>query len=107
MATVINLTAFSDFARKSEIFEHEIGTYFMCELKGHNSSDPCVFNNPISTTLVILSYGFHGILPIVNLIFAVNVQDLKAKCKLRTKVGSKADSGIRKSGTIITTTDDI
>ena len=85
VSTVINLTAFADFAHKADVFEAELNKYFSCEALGHNPENPCEFDNVIITTLVVLSYAFHGILPIVNLIFAVNIQDLKKKCGPRMK----------------------
>ena len=81
---MINLTAFSDFARKSDIFQYELNKYFVCEQLGHNPASPCdrkAFEQIISRALVVLSYGFHGTLPIVNLIFAINIQELKSKCQ--------------------------
>ena len=76
---MINLTAFSDFARKADVFAAELEHYFRCEARGHDPENPCEFKRVISETLVVLSYSLHGILPVVNLIFAINIQDLKSK----------------------------
>lgn len=77
---MINLTAFAEFARKSDVFEVELNKYFACEFSGHDPVNPCVRKTVLSEVPVILSYAFHGSLPLVNLVFAVNFQGLKKMC---------------------------
>ena len=81
VSTVVNLTAFSDFASKSDIFEVELNRYFACELAGHDPSNPCprTFEGVWTEVPVIIAYGLHGILPLVNLIFVVSLQELREK----------------------------
>ena len=84
VSTVINLTAFADFSRNSDLFQVRLSKYFACEQFGHNPELPCdrkPFEETVSSTLVILSYGFHGTLPLVNLVFTLNKNDIKMKCQ--------------------------
>lgn len=83
VSTVISLTAFADFSHKSDLFQIRLAQYFTCEQSGHDPSNPCdrkPFEEAVSSTLVILSYAFSGTQPLVNLVFAVNVNDIKRKC---------------------------
>ena len=86
VSTVINLTAFSEFARKSDIFEAELKQYFSCELHGHNPADPCDrerVERVLSEVPIILSYFFHGTLPVANLVFVISFQGLRNACSKR------------------------
>ena len=77
--------AFSDFAGKADLFQNELNKYLQCELLGHDPLNPCDRSSlePIvSDSLIILSLGFHGMLPVVNLIFTISVQDMKSKCEV-------------------------
>ena len=79
---MINLTAFANISR-SVLFRKRLAEYFACERFGHDPSNPCdrqLLEGTIPSFLVMLSYGFHGTLPFVNLIFAININDLKMKC---------------------------
>ena len=90
---MINLTAFADFSRKFDLLQERLAKYFACERFGHDPSNPCdrqPFEETLSSGLIILSYGFHGTLPLVNLVFAVNFNDLKAKC-FRFRNSQKVD----------------
>ena len=93
ISTVINLTAFADFSHKSDLFQERLAKYFACEQFGHDPSNPCdrqPFEETLSSALIILSYGFHGTLPLLNLVFAVNINDLKGKC-FRFRNSQKVD----------------
>ncbi len=52
--------------------------YFICELLGHDPLNPCEWKNFETDALVFLS----SMLPVVNLIFTVSVQDVKNKCQV-------------------------
>ena len=80
VSTVINLTAFSSFARKSDVFEAELNNYFLCELPGHDPLYPCdreKVESILSEVPVILSYGLLGSLPLANLVFVIRFDRLK------------------------------
>ena len=53
----IGLTAFTISTRDSELFANALQKYFICELKGHDPSDPCTHNGAgqVTTTLTVLS----------------------------------------------------
>lgn len=79
---VIGLTAFSDFVRKADLFQSELTKYFMCEFNGHNPLNPCnrtAIEAIENDALSILVYTLAGILPVVNLIFVINIQDVRRK----------------------------
>ncbi len=59
--------------------------YFICELRGHDPLNPCErkkFEDLEYDTLVFLSSILSGMMPVVNLIFSVSVQDVKNKCQV-------------------------
>ena len=80
LSTVINYTAFSEFVRKSNVFEAEINDYFRCEFGGHDLENPCDrerVEKTISVIPVILSYALLGLIPLANLVFVISFQGLK------------------------------
>ena len=89
VSTVISLTVFSDFARKSDIFEAELNQYFSCELHGYNPADPCDREQVISEVPAIFSSFFSGTLPVANLVFVISFQGLRNACsKMRANKGA-------------------
>ena len=83
VSTVINLTAFSEFARKSDIIGARLNKYLFCELRGHNPANPCDLEMVVSEVLIILAYFFHGTLPVANLVFVISFQGLRNACSKR------------------------
>ena len=84
-AAVIGLSSYSDFSRKSGLFEEKLNEYFKCEQLGHDPSNPCdrtTFETLSSTRIAIVTSVIVGIQPAVNLLFAVNVEEIKHKCFL-------------------------
>lgn len=84
LLAVIALTAFTlstkNFPKTIRLFAE----YFNCERNGHNSSNPCSrseFERLNNATLTSFSYILLGLFPIVNLIYAVNIQELKVYCR--------------------------
>ena len=58
----------------------DVQEYFCCELGGHNPGNPCSrskIGNLSDLGLEILLYILLALFPVVNLIYAVNVQELK------------------------------
>ena len=81
---VIALTAFTDFTRTSTDIAAEIEEHWRCELSGVDSENACnerkaSFEAPGYTALSSISYILMGLLPAVNLIFAVNISELRQK----------------------------
>ena len=91
---VIALTAFTDFTRTSTAIAAEIAEYWQCELSGVDSENECderkaSFEAPGYITLTTISYILLGLLPAVNLVFAVNISELRQKsCSRITKLYS-------------------
>ena len=80
VSTVINLTIFSEFARKSDIIGAKLNKYLFCELRGHNPANPCDLERVVSDVHITFSYFFHGTLPVANLVFVVSFQGLRNAC---------------------------
>lgn len=72
--------------------------YFSCEQGGHNSSAPCPrskfesFNYPVLTTL---AYVLLALFPTANLVYTLNVSELRMSCK-----GGKSSSRPRSRSTL-------
>ena len=87
LATVA-LTAFTLSTRNSSSIIKGIQKYFLCEQGGHNSSSPCSrdFERHSNPSVTTLAYVLLGLFPAVNLIYAVNMKELKEMAqKLRVK----------------------
>ena len=82
LLAVLALTTFTISTRNAITIIKEILLYFICERDGINPSQPCDrsrfegFNNPVPGTL---SFILLGLFPCVNLIFTVNVKELREK----------------------------
>jgi len=81
---VIALTAFTIFTRNSTQFSDAIAEYWLCESTGVNPENTCdrlreSFQQLSYPGLSAVSYVLLGIFPAVNLIFAVNVKEIKQK----------------------------
>ena len=88
VSTVINLTAFSTFARKSDVFEAELKNYLLCELPGHNPLYPCdreKMEKVFSEVPFIFSFGLYGCLPLANLVFVIRFDSLKKLFSRRSR----------------------
>ena len=78
--TVFALTAFTMFTRNAPRLVSSIQRYFICERRGHDPNNPCSRsgiadgNNHFMDTLSFLLVAFF---PVVNLVYAVNVRELK------------------------------
>ena len=86
LLVVVALTAFTDFARTFTSLGAEVAEYWQCELSGAGSENACgerkaSFRAPGYTALSSISYILLGLLPAVNLIFAVNISELQQKCR--------------------------
>ena len=80
---MIALTAFTLTTKKAERVVEEVSGYFECELPGIDPENPCDrsrFEALLHPVLTSLSYILLGMFPAINLIFAVNVKELKQWC---------------------------
>ena len=68
------------------IAEQELGEYLLCESIGRRPGNSCTYQRTYGVILHILfdiGYILLGSFPAVNLIYAVNISDLKWKCEKR------------------------
>ena len=84
LLVAIALTTFTDFTRSFAGLGTKLTEYWQCELSGVATESACdemksSFFAPSSTALSSISYILLGLLPAVNLIFAVNINELRQK----------------------------
>ena len=87
LLVVIALIAFSATTRNGVQFAAALADYWRCELTGVDPENPCDelraslerLSFPILTSC---AYILLGISPAVNLVFAVNISELKQKFKI-------------------------
>lgn len=93
LLAVIALTAFTFSIKNLTQSVKFILEHFDCERDGHNTSNPCSrsdFEALNNAALTSFSYILLGLFPIVNLVYAVNIQELKVYCRcFRKKATSK------------------
>ena len=89
---VCTLTTFSVTSRNIQHFTRELVSYFLCESTGLSDGEVCdrttfeQFSNPIPAAL---SFIILGLYPVINLIYVVNIQELKQKGRRLTRKFSK------------------
>ena len=76
----IALTSFTLTMRNAENLARGIQVYFFCQQGGFDPEDQCTrdymkYSRPFLTTM---AYALLGLFPVVNLIYAINLKDLKA-----------------------------
>ena len=85
MFLAVSQTALTIVLRNQPIFIIQLKAYFLCESMGvpGNNCERSFgrFNSKVS---LVISYLFLGLYPIINLIYVVNVKELKNSCS-RTK----------------------
>ena len=81
------LTTFGVTLWNGQNFRKELVSYFLCESTGTNGDKVCSrmgieqFSTPILIALTLLLFGLY---PLVNLVYAVQIQELKQKFKSMT-----------------------
>ena len=97
LLSVVAITSFALGTRNASPFVKNIQRYFFCEQSGHDPNNPCSrsefekLSNPSITTL---SYILLAIFPVINLVFVVNIQELKQSWRrLLKKKGITNDPG--------------
>ena len=77
---VVALTAFTLSTRNNALFARDVQVYFFCEQSGHNPSSPCsrsFIGELTYPSVTTSSYILLAISPVVNLVYAVDIQELK------------------------------
>ena len=84
LLVVISLTGFTVSLRSSGLYIGALLEYMQCEATGVDPENPCnraSFEEQTYPGLTTLAYVLLWIFPAVNLIFAVNISELKEKFK--------------------------
>ena len=78
LLAVVSYTGFSLFHRKVDT---ELKTYFECEQRGHDPANPCNrggFEHLSFPGATAVAFILIELSPIVNFVFIINFQDMKA-----------------------------
>ena len=86
LLVTIALTAFTVTTRNIGQFAAAVADYWRCELTGVDPENPCdgliaPFRDRTHPVLTSFSFILLGLFPAVNLVFAVNISELKQKFK--------------------------
>ena len=86
LLVVIALITFTASTRTAVQFAAAVADYWRCELTGVDPENPCnelraILEGLSFPVLTSCSYVLVGILPAVNLVFVVNISELKQKFK--------------------------
>lgn len=82
--TVFALSHFTLVVRNSGPFKKQLGAYFSCEQNGHDTSDPCdrgIYRQLTYPKMTAVAFILLGLFPAVNLVYALNVKELKDNLK--------------------------
>ena len=82
LLTVVVLTTFTIKTRNSELFVEELSNYFACEERGNDPNNPCDRNTFCQLSypwLSAISFMLLYMLPVVNLVYVLNIKELKEK----------------------------
>ena len=98
MFLVISQTALTLSLRKQAKFEAQLKTYFCCESAGMNPGPSCErsFERLSDSASIVISYVMLGLYPIANLVFVVNIKELKEIC-CRKRMNLQSSTGYRSS----------
>ena len=92
---MIDTIAFTIAARNAELFAARLTNYFSCEQSGHDPNNPCdrkSFSEISHPDLAVTALVLLGIFPVVNLVYAINIKELKEKfssCLGKKKIASR------------------
>jgi len=86
----IALTAYTLSTRNMDNLISGIQTYFFCEQSGYNPDNPCNrdYLTNLNPSISTLTYVLLALFPVINLIYAINIMELKNfinKCLLKSK----------------------
>ena len=78
------LTSFTIATRNSEPFAEHLLNYFACEGRGNDPNNPCdrnTFGQYLNPEVTTISFFLIEIFPVINLVYALNIVELKEKFK--------------------------
>ena len=87
MLVMVVMTGYIIVSRNEEVVMAAIKEYWQCEAIGIDPDRPCIemrasFEELTYPGLNILAYLIFGLSPAINLIFVVNIKELKKKLKI-------------------------
>ena len=80
LLAVLALTTFTIFSQTLPLFMKHLFDYFVCERNGSSESDPCdqgTFQNLTNPIPANMSFVLLAVNPWLNLVFALNIRELK------------------------------
>ena len=82
ITSIFSLVAYTVVAKQSTDFRTKLAVYFRCEAQGIQPDRACEkeFGRFNGNVLVALIYLLLGLYPAVNLVYVVNVKEMKRKC---------------------------
>lgn len=100
--SVVALTTYTLSTANAPNSASQLLAYFICEQDGYQESDPCnreSFRQLAHPELITIVYVSLGIFPVVNLIYVVNIRELREKCRVCSLVknATNADAILMKS----------
>ena len=84
LLVVVALTSFTLNTRNSEPFLEALINYFFCEGRGNDPNNPCdrnTFHQYSNPELTTISFVLINIFPVINLVYALNIKEMKEKFK--------------------------
>ena len=101
LLAVISLSSFTTSTRNIPERTRTALSYFSCEQGGHDPEAPCSraeMESKNNSVVGTLTFVVMGLFPVVNLVYAVNIQELKEYCRSKKKpVSSEIPSTISSS----------
>ena len=82
LLVIFSLTSFTFAARNVGAFGTQLISYFSCETNGHNPEMPCdrdLFRQFSEPGLATVASALLALFPILNLVYALNIEELKEK----------------------------
>ena len=76
------MTSLTVRSRNLEQFAEQLSIYFVCEGRGNDPNNPCdrnAFRQLATPWLTVVSFVLDFLLPAVNLVYALNIKELKEK----------------------------
>ena len=88
LLAVVALTSFTIATRNSEPFAEQLSHYFVCEGKGNDPNNPCDRNTFLQLAipwLSVIAFILIFLLPAINLVYVLNIKELKEKFTVMKK----------------------
>ena len=81
ITSIFSLTAYTTVAKESAEFKRKLALYFRCESQGVQPDRICEkeFGRLSGDILVAMIYVFFGFYSVVNLVYVVNIREIKRK----------------------------